>query len=93
MLEEVLRIWQEVGKVNLSNRSRNWPWSAHCASSQGLTPEQMQHATKRDSLELQRKRIVRELEACRNDRVRKTMEDGLAFLNAQLDGLAKAQGN
>lgn len=59
----------------------------------GLTPEQMQHATKRDSLELQRKRIVRELEACRNDRVRKTMEDGLAFLNAQLDGLAKAQGN
>jgi hypothetical protein len=59
----------------------------------GLTPEQMEHATKRDSLELQRKRILRELEACRNDRVRKTMEDGLAFLNAQLDGLAKAQGN
>jgi hypothetical protein len=59
----------------------------------GLTPEQMEHATKRDSLELQRKRILRELESCRNDRVRKTMEDGLAFLNAQLDGLAKAAGN
>jgi hypothetical protein len=59
----------------------------------GLTPAQMEHDTKRDSLELQRKRILRELGTCRNDRVRKTMEDGLAFLNSQLDGLAKAQGN
>ena len=59
----------------------------------GLTPAQMEHDTKRDALELQRKRVLRELESCRNDRVRKTMEDGLAFLDSQLAGLAKAHGN
>ena len=59
----------------------------------GLTPAQMQLDTRRDSLELQRKRVLRELESCRNDRVRKTMEDGLAFLNAQLAALASAKGN
>ena len=58
-----------------------------------LTQAQIEHDTKRDSLELQRKRILRELGSCRNDRVRKTMEDGLAFLNAQLAGLASAKGN
>jgi len=59
----------------------------------GLTPAQIQHDTKRDSLELQRKRVTRELESCRNDRVRKTLEDGLAYLNAQLAILASAREN
>jgi hypothetical protein len=59
----------------------------------GLTPEQMQHDTKRDSLELQRTRVTRELESCRNDRVRKTLEDGLAYLNGQLAVLASVRGN
>jgi hypothetical protein len=55
-----------------------------------LTTAQIALDTKRDSLELQRKRILRELAGCRNDRVRKTMEDGLAFLDAQLAALASA---
>jgi hypothetical protein len=59
----------------------------------GLTPAQMQHDTKRDSLELQRKRVMRELESCRNDRVRKTLEDGLEYLNGQLAVLASAREN
>jgi hypothetical protein len=59
----------------------------------GLTPAQMQQDTKRDSLELQRKRVTRELEACRNDRVRKTLEDGLAYLNGQLAVLATVPEN
>ncbi len=59
----------------------------------GLTPAQMQLDTKRDSLELQRKRVTRELEACRNDRVRKTLEDGLAYLNGQLAVLSSAPEN
>jgi hypothetical protein len=59
----------------------------------GLTPAQMEHDTKRDSLELQRKRVMRELESCRNDRVRKTLEDGLSYLNAQLAVLASAREN
>ena len=58
-----------------------------------LTPAQIQLDTKRDSLELQRKRVMRELEACKNDRVRKTLEDGLAYLNAQLAVLASAREN
>ena len=59
----------------------------------GLTPAQMEHDTKRDSLELQRKRVLRELDSCRNDRVRKTLEDGLAYLDSQLAVLASARGN
>jgi hypothetical protein len=58
----------------------------------GLTPEQIQHDTKRDSLELQRKRVMRELESCRNERVRKTLEDGLAYLNGELATLAGVSG-
>ena len=68
-------------------------WERSQRKQPGLTPSQMEHATKRDSLELQRKRVLRELESCRNDRVRKTMEAGLAFLDAQLAGLTKAQEN
>jgi hypothetical protein len=55
-----------------------------------LTPEQKQLHTRRDSIQLQRTRVLRELETCRNDRVRTTMEAGLAFLDAQLAGLAEA---
>lgn len=59
----------------------------------GLTPAQIEQDTKRDSLELQRKRVMRELDACRHDRVRKTLEDGLAYLNSQLAVLASAREN
>jgi hypothetical protein len=65
----------------------------HALTARELTQAQIEHDTKRDSLELQRKRILRELSTCRNDRVRKTMENGLAFLEAQLAALASAKGN
>ena len=53
----------------------------------GLTPEQIMIEKKRDSVELQRKRLQRELENCKNDRVRKTLQEGLAYLEAQLEQL------
>lgn len=56
-----------------------------------LTREQVELETKRASLELQRKRVSRELENCRNERVRKTLEDGLAFLEGELAKLAASK--
>ncbi len=52
-----------------------------------LTPEQLERETKRDSLELQRTRVMRELESCKNDRVRGTLQQGLTYLQAQLAAL------
>ncbi len=52
-----------------------------------LTPEQIDVARKCDSLLLQRTRIIRELENCRDERYRKTLSDGLAYLEAQLTEL------
>jgi hypothetical protein len=54
-----------------------------------LTPEQIELETKRDSLNLQRTRVLKDLETCKNDRVRKTLEDGLAYLDAQLKKLGE----
>lgn len=52
-----------------------------------LTPEQIESARKRDSLLLQRTRVKRELENCRDERYRKTLSDGLEYLEAQLTEL------
>lgn len=49
-----------------------------------LTPEQAERERKRDSLLLQRTRVLRELEQCQGDRHRKTLTDGLAYLESQL---------
>jgi hypothetical protein len=52
-----------------------------------LTPEQIEQERKRDSLLLQRTRVMREIERCTDERYRKVLADGLAYLEAQLAGL------
>ncbi len=39
---------------------------------------------KRDSLLLHRTRVLHDIEGCQNPRYRKTLEDGLAYLEGQL---------
>jgi hypothetical protein len=52
-----------------------------------LTPEQIETERKCDSLLLQRKRVLQQIESCREDRYRKTLTEGLAFLESQLAAL------
>jgi hypothetical protein len=54
---------------------------------QPLTPEQAVMEKKRDSLLLQRTRVLRDLESCRDERYRKTLTYGLAYLESQLSAL------
>jgi hypothetical protein len=35
-------------------------------------------------MQLQRVRVLRDLAACKNERVRKTLEDGLSYLDSQI---------
>jgi len=51
-----------------------------------LTPEQMEVEKKRDSLLLHRTRVIHDIAACQDPRYRKTLEQGLAFLESQLAG-------
>jgi molecular chaperone GrpE (heat shock protein) len=48
------------------------------------TAEQDNLERKRDGFELQRKRVNGQLEACLDDRYRKILSDGLAFLDSQI---------
>ena len=52
-----------------------------------LTPEQLEAQRKRDSLLLHRTRVLSDLEKCHGQRYRKTLSDGLAFLEQQLNAL------
>ena len=52
-----------------------------------LSPEQLAVAKKCDSLLLHRTRVLRDLENCTDDRYRKTLADGLAYLEAELTTL------
>jgi hypothetical protein len=52
-----------------------------------LTPEQVADERKRDGLLLQRTRILKQLEGCRDERYRKTLSEGLFYLEAQLTDL------
>jgi hypothetical protein len=52
-----------------------------------LTPEQVAAAKKCDSLLLHRTRVLRDLENCHDERYRKTLSDGLAYLEAELSTL------
>jgi len=52
-----------------------------------LTPEQAAVEKKRDSLLLQRTRVLHDLAKCHDDRYRKTLADGLAYLEKQLTEL------
>ena len=64
--------------------------SAHARSGKPkvhLTPEQAANEVKCDALLLQRTRMLHQLEGCRDERYRKTLSDGLTYLEAQLKGL------
>ncbi len=52
-----------------------------------LTPEQLAVAKKCDSLLLHRTRVLHDLENCHDERYRKTLSDGLAYLEAELSTL------
>jgi hypothetical protein len=52
-----------------------------------LTPEQLDVQRKCESLLLHRTRVLCDLEKCREDRYRKTLADGLAYLEQQLAAL------
>jgi hypothetical protein len=48
------------------------------------SPEQQAAARKVDALLLHRTRVMRDLESCRESRYKKTLNDGLAYLESQL---------
>ncbi len=52
-----------------------------------LTPEQRDNERKRDSLLLQRTRMMKQMETCGEGRYRQTLQDGLSFLEKQLTDL------
>jgi len=52
-----------------------------------LTAEQMETKSKCDSLLLHRTRVLRDLESCSEDRYRKTLNEGLSYLEKQLSAL------
>ncbi|HTS77060.1 MAG TPA: hypothetical protein VMG40_12695 [Bryobacteraceae bacterium] len=49
-----------------------------------LDPQQLEIERQRDSLLLQRTRVLHQLEACADPRYRKTLASGLDFLETQL---------
>jgi hypothetical protein len=48
------------------------------------SPQQIERERRRDSILLQRRRVLNEIETCTSDRHRKTLESGLAYLESQL---------
>ena len=52
-----------------------------------LTPQEIEVERKRDSLLLQRTRVLRDIGGCQDERYRKTLEGGLAYLEMQLKAL------
>ena len=48
------------------------------------TPEQLEVERKRDSLTLQRTRMLRQLDDCKDARYRQTLESGLAYLDSEI---------
>jgi len=46
---------------------------------------------KRDGLLLQRTRILRNLESCSSERYRKTLSDGLTFLETEIEALTPGE--
>jgi len=51
------------------------------------SPEEIDRERKRDGLLLHRTRVLRDLEACKDERYRKILHDGLAYLEDQLAAL------
>jgi hypothetical protein len=57
-----------------------------------LNAEELDIERKRDSVRLQRTRVLNQIETCTDERYRKTLETGLAFLDGQLTDLDKETG-
>jgi hypothetical protein len=55
-----------------------------------LSPEQLENQRKCESLLLHRTRVLHDLEKCSEERYRKTLSDGLSYLEAQLAQLGWA---
>jgi hypothetical protein len=58
--------------------------SPKSSAGSSLNPQQLQTERKRDSLLLHRTRVLRDLENCHEDRYRKTLNEGLTYLEQQL---------
>ncbi|MGH9592858.1 MAG: hypothetical protein ACRD5L_07180 [Bryobacteraceae bacterium] len=56
-----------------------------------LSAEDIATERKRDGLMLQRTRILRNLETCSSDRYRKTLSDGLNYLESEIAALTRAK--
>jgi hypothetical protein len=54
-----------------------------------LNAAQLEVERRRDSVRLQRTRVLNQIETCTDERYRKTLETGLAFLDGQLNDLGK----
>jgi hypothetical protein len=54
---------------------------------EALTPEQRELRQKRESLELSRRRVLQEIETTRSDVRRASLEQALAFLDAEIGKL------
>ena len=52
-----------------------------------INTAQIETERKKDGLLLQRTRVLRDMEACSSDRYRKTLSDGLSYLEVQLTAL------
>jgi hypothetical protein len=65
-------------------RGRSQAEAAHKAAH---TLERANASRKLDSLLLHRTRVLTDLDKCRDDRYRKTLSDGLAYLEVQLNAL------
>ena len=52
-----------------------------------LTQEEVANTKKCDSLLLHRTRVLNDLERCNDDRYRKTLQEGLSYLETQLNEL------
>jgi hypothetical protein len=52
-----------------------------------LSTDQLAIEKQRDSLLLHRTRVLRDIENCRDERYRKTLSDGLSFLETRLTEL------
>ena len=61
----------------------------HHSSNEHIPAEEMELLRKRESLNLSRTRVLRELEASQNPRYRNLMEKALADLNAELKRLER----
>jgi hypothetical protein len=57
-----------------------------------LSIAQLETERKRDALLLQRTRILRNLENCSSERYRKTLSDGLTFLESEIEALTHHDG-